>query len=30
MIAGAQTQFPGARFELDGEPDAHHDVVRFT
>jgi hypothetical protein len=30
MIAGAQTQFPGARFELVGAPDAHHDRVRFT
>jgi hypothetical protein len=30
MIAGAQAQFPGARFELAGAPDAHHDVVRFT
>jgi SnoaL-like domain len=30
MIAGAQTQFPGARFELAGPPDAHHDVVRFS
>jgi hypothetical protein len=30
MIAGAKTQFPGARFELAGPPDAHHDVVRFS
>ena len=30
MIAGVQDQFPGARFELAGEPDAHHDRVRFT
>jgi hypothetical protein len=30
MIGGAQGQFPGARFELAGAPDAHHDVVRFT
>ena len=30
MIAGAQQQFPGHRFELSGAPDAHHDRVRFT
>ena len=30
MIAGAQQQFPGHRFELAGEPDSHHDRVRFT
>jgi hypothetical protein len=30
MIAGAQQQFPGLRFELAGAPDAHHDRVRFT
>jgi hypothetical protein len=30
MIAGAQQQFPGHRFELAGVPDAHHDRVRFT
>jgi len=30
MIAGAQQQFPGHRFELAGPPDAHHDRVRFT
>jgi ketosteroid isomerase-like protein len=30
MIAGAQSQFPGLRFELDGTPDGHHDVVRFS
>ena len=30
MIAGAQQQFPGHRFELAGAPDAHHDRVRFT
>ena len=29
MITGAQTQFPGMRFELSQGPDAHHDVVRF-
>ncbi|MES2162918.1 MAG: nuclear transport factor 2 family protein [Pseudomonadota bacterium] len=30
MIAGAQSQFPGFRFELDGMPDGHHHVVRFS
>lgn len=30
MIAGVQEQFAGARFELAGAPDAHHDRVRFT
>jgi hypothetical protein len=30
MIAGAQQQFPGHRFELVSGPDAHHDRVRFT
>jgi len=30
MIAGAQEQFPGHRFELVDGPDAHHDRVRFT
>jgi hypothetical protein len=30
MVAGAQTQFPGARFELTSGPDAHHDRVRFA
>jgi len=30
MIAGAQSQFPGFRFELEGTPDGHHDVVRFS
>jgi hypothetical protein len=30
MIAAAQQQFPGHRFELAGAPDAHHDRVRFT
>jgi hypothetical protein len=29
MIASAQQQFPGHRFELSSGPDAHHDVVRF-
>jgi hypothetical protein len=30
MIAAAQQQFPGHRFELAGAPDAHSDRVRFT
>jgi hypothetical protein len=30
MIAAAQQQFPGHRFELSVGPDAHHDVVRFA
>jgi SnoaL-like protein len=30
MVAGAQKQFPGMRFELSDGPDAHHDVVRFA
>src|SRR5262245_18259250 len=30
MVAGAQTQFPGAVFELTSGPDAHHDRVRFA
>ena len=30
MIAGAQKQFPGTRFELSSGPDAHHDRVRFA
>src|SRR5262245_14083561 len=30
MVAGAQQQFPGHRFELAGGPDAHHDRVRFA
>jgi hypothetical protein len=30
MIAGVQQQFPGARFVLAGEPDAHNDRVRFS
>ncbi|MDW5594001.1 nuclear transport factor 2 family protein [Conexibacter stalactiti] len=30
MIAAAQAQFPGHRFELTFGPDAHNDVVRFT
>ena len=30
MIAGAQQQFPGHRFELAGAPESHHDRVRFT
>jgi SnoaL-like domain len=30
MIAGAQGQFPGHRFELSAGPDAHHDRLRFA
>jgi SnoaL-like protein len=30
MVAGAQAQFPGARFELTAGPDQHHDRVRFA
>ena len=30
MIAAAQSQFPGHRFELSYGPDAHNDVVRFA
>ena len=30
MVAGAQEQFPGCRFELTAGPDHHHDRVRFS
>jgi hypothetical protein len=30
MVAAAQKQFPGTRFELSAGPDAHHDRVRFA
>src|SRR5215216_6684209 len=30
MVAGAQQQFPGHRFELTQGPDAHNDRVRFA
>jgi hypothetical protein len=30
MVAAAQKQFPGTRFELSDGPDAHHDRVRFA
>jgi hypothetical protein len=30
MIAAAQSQLPGHRFELVDGPDAHNDRVRFT
>jgi hypothetical protein len=30
MIAAAQAQYPGTRFELAVEPDAHNDRVRFA
>src|SRR4051812_40247600 len=29
VIAAAQQQFAGLRFELDAGPEAHHDRVRF-
>ena len=30
MVAAAQQQFPGHRFELTQGPDAHNDYVRFA
>jgi hypothetical protein len=30
MIAGAQEQYPGHRFELVAGPDAHNDRLRFS
>jgi hypothetical protein len=30
LMGAAQAQFAGLTFRLAGEPDAHHDVVRFT
>ncbi|MCU1682950.1 MAG: isomerase [Amycolatopsis sp.] len=30
FIAGAQTQFAGLVFSLDGDADGHHDTARFT
>ena len=30
MIGAAQAQFPGHRFSLVAEPDAHNNVVRFS
>lgn len=30
MIGAAQGHFPGMRFEMDGTPDGHNDVVRFS
>jgi hypothetical protein len=30
LIAGMQKQFDGARFVLKGDPQAHHDQVRFS
>ncbi|HEX5900848.1 MAG: nuclear transport factor 2 family protein [Solirubrobacteraceae bacterium] len=30
LVAAVQEQFPGHRFVLAGDPDAHHDRVRFT
>ena len=30
MIGAAEEVYPGHRFALVGEPDSHHDYVRFT
>jgi hypothetical protein len=30
VIAGAQQQFPGLEFRLEGDVDAHHNLARFT
>lgn len=30
MVAAAQKQFPGHRFELTSGPDVHHDRLRFA
>jgi SnoaL-like domain len=30
MICGVHERFPGHRFRRTGDPDAHHDRVRFT
>ena len=30
MIAAAQAQFPGLRFTLKGQPEIHHDRIRFS
>ena len=30
MVAGAQQQYPGVRFELTAGPDQHHDRLRFA
>lgn len=29
MVEGVRSQYPGAKLELTGDVDAHHDVVRF-
>jgi hypothetical protein len=29
LIGGVHQQFPGLAFEALGDPDAHHDVIRF-
>ncbi|QKW06187.1 nuclear transport factor 2 family protein [Streptomyces sp. NA04227] len=29
-IGATQAQFPGYEFKVTGEPDGHHDLVRFT
>ena len=30
LIAGTRQHFPGHRFQLNGTPDGHNDVVRFS
>ena len=30
MVCGVHERFPGHRFRRTGDPDAHHDRVRFT
>lgn len=30
LIGAIQGQFPGCRFELAGQPEAHHDALRFS
>lgn len=30
LIAGVQQHYPGAHFSLQGEPQGHHDRVRFS
>lgn len=30
LIAGVQQHYPGARFRLHGQPQGHHDRVRFS
>lgn len=30
LIGTVQNQFPGFRFQLAGQPESHHDAVRFS